>query len=111
MRSLSRTRIAYRVPARAALLEMTELTAMRTVADELSWVTSHKFRKTTATILEDATRGWLVCSVKKFIPPQLKAGTTGHSVLPRQSFDRSSQLQPNRPKQIGRQPAHIAMLP
>jgi integrase len=47
---------AYRIPraARSALLEATELAGMRTVADELSWVTSHKFRKTTATILEDA---------------------------------------------------------
>jgi hypothetical protein len=39
---------AYRIPraARSALLEATELAGMRTVADELSWVTSHKFRKT-----------------------------------------------------------------
>lgn len=45
--SLSRT-------DRAALLELTELASMRSLADELEWVTAHAFRKTTATILESA---------------------------------------------------------
>jgi integrase len=46
----------YRLPRRdrLALLELTELAGIRSVADELAWVTSHKFRKTTATILDDA---------------------------------------------------------
>jgi integrase len=39
---------------RAALLELGEVAGLRSVADELSWVTPHKFRKTTATILDDA---------------------------------------------------------
>ncbi|HEY0694451.1 MAG TPA: helix-turn-helix domain-containing protein [Kribbella sp.] len=39
---------------RASLLELTELAGIRSLADELAWVTSHKFRKTTATILDDA---------------------------------------------------------
>ncbi|MEU4294803.1 helix-turn-helix domain-containing protein [Kribbella sp. NPDC026596] len=39
---------------RAALLELTELAGMRSLADELEWVTAHVFRKTTATILENA---------------------------------------------------------
>ncbi|MEU4193595.1 helix-turn-helix domain-containing protein [Kribbella sp. NPDC026611] len=39
---------------RAALLELTELAGMRSLADELEWVTAHVFRKTTATILESA---------------------------------------------------------
>jgi integrase len=47
---------AYRLSKsdRAALLELTELAGMRSLADELAWVTAHVFRKTTATILEDA---------------------------------------------------------
>jgi integrase len=47
---------AYRLSNgdRAALLELTELAGMRSLADELAWVTAHVFRKTTATILEDA---------------------------------------------------------
>ncbi|GAA1559652.1 hypothetical protein GCM10009789_11260 [Kribbella sancticallisti] len=63
---------AYRIPraARSALLEMIELAGMRTVADELSWVTSHKFRKTTATILEDAGQS-----------PRQIADQLGHSRL------------------------------
>lgn len=46
----------YRLPRRdrAALLELTELAGIRSLADELAWVTSHKFRKTTATILDEA---------------------------------------------------------
>jgi integrase len=46
----------YRLPRldRTALLELTELAAMRSLADELGWVTAHIFRKTTATILEGA---------------------------------------------------------
>ena len=46
----------YRLPRRdrVALLELTELAGIRSLADELAWVTSHKFRKTTATILDDA---------------------------------------------------------
>jgi integrase len=36
------------------LLELAELAGMRSLADELGWVTAHIFRKTTATILEDA---------------------------------------------------------
>jgi integrase len=39
---------------RAALLELTELAGMRSLADEMAWVTAHVFRKTTATILEDS---------------------------------------------------------
>jgi integrase len=39
---------------RVALLELTELAGVRSLADELAWVTSHKFRKTAATILDDA---------------------------------------------------------
>lgn len=39
---------------RAALIELTELAGMRSLADELEWVTAHAFRKTTATILENA---------------------------------------------------------
>jgi integrase len=39
---------------RVALLELTELAGIRSLADELAWVTSHKFRKTTATILDEA---------------------------------------------------------
>jgi integrase len=47
---------AYGLPRadRASLLELTELAGIRSLADELAWVTSHKFRKTTATILDDA---------------------------------------------------------
>ncbi|MCW2751576.1 MAG: integrase [Aeromicrobium sp.] len=47
---------AYRLSKgdRASLLELTELAGLRSLADELAWVTSHKFRKTTATILDDA---------------------------------------------------------
>ncbi|MEU4394990.1 helix-turn-helix domain-containing protein [Kribbella sp. NPDC023855] len=47
---------AYRLTKgdRAALLELTELAGMRSLADEMAWVTAHVFRKTTATILEDA---------------------------------------------------------
>jgi integrase len=47
---------AYRLSRtdRAALLELTELAGMRSLADELEWVTAHVFRKTTATILEGA---------------------------------------------------------
>jgi integrase len=46
----------YRLPRRdrVALLELTELAGIRSLADELAWVTSHKFRKTTATILDEA---------------------------------------------------------
>lgn len=46
----------YRVPRadRTVLLELTELASMRSLADELGWVTAHIFRKTTATILEGA---------------------------------------------------------
>jgi integrase len=46
----------YRLPRgdRALLLELTELAGIRSLADELAWATSHKFRKTTATILDDA---------------------------------------------------------
>ena len=39
---------------RAALLYLTELAGISSLADELEWVTAHAFRKTTATILEDA---------------------------------------------------------
>jgi hypothetical protein len=39
---------------RVALLELTELAGIRSLADELAWVTSHKFRKATATILDEA---------------------------------------------------------
>ncbi|TDO58219.1 phage integrase family protein [Kribbella sp. VKM Ac-2571] len=47
---------AYRLTRidRSALLELTELAGMRSLADELEWVTAHVFRKTTATILENA---------------------------------------------------------
>ncbi|WP_433015844.1 helix-turn-helix domain-containing protein [Kribbella sp. CA-294648] len=47
---------AYRLSKgdRAALLELTEMAGMRSLADEMAWVTAHVFRKTTATILEDA---------------------------------------------------------
>jgi integrase len=41
-------------PERLALQELTELAGIRSLADELAWVTSHSFRKTTATILDDA---------------------------------------------------------
>jgi integrase len=46
----------YQLPRRerAALLELTELAGISSLADELAWVTSHKFRKTTATILDEA---------------------------------------------------------
>lgn len=46
----------YRLPRRGglALPELTELAGVRSVADELAWITSHNFRKTTATILDDA---------------------------------------------------------
>ncbi|MFI5734140.1 helix-turn-helix domain-containing protein [Kribbella sp. NPDC051587] len=37
---------------RAALLELTELAGLQSLADELAWVTAHVFRKTTATVLE-----------------------------------------------------------
>jgi integrase len=48
--------VTYGLPRadRASLLELTELAGIRSLADELAWVTSHKFRKTTATILDDA---------------------------------------------------------
>ncbi|WP_432887740.1 helix-turn-helix domain-containing protein [Kribbella sp. CA-245084] len=39
---------------RGALLEATELAGLQSLADEMAWVTAHAFRKTTATILEDA---------------------------------------------------------
>jgi integrase len=39
---------------RTSLLELTEIAGLRSLADELAWVTSHKFRKTTATILDEA---------------------------------------------------------
>jgi integrase len=39
---------------RSALLELTELAGLQSLADELAWVTAHTFRKTTATILEGA---------------------------------------------------------
>jgi integrase len=39
---------------RTTLLELTELAGMRSLADELEWVTAHAFRKTTATILDSA---------------------------------------------------------
>lgn len=39
---------------RGALLELTELAGLQSLADELAWVTAHAFRKTTATILEGA---------------------------------------------------------
>lgn len=47
---------AYRLSRtdRAALIELAELAGMRSLADELEWVTAHAFRKTTATILENA---------------------------------------------------------
>ncbi|WP_158294000.1 helix-turn-helix domain-containing protein [Kribbella sp. VKM Ac-2568] len=47
---------AYQLPRRerAALMELTELAGIRSLADELAWVASHKFRKTTATILDEA---------------------------------------------------------
>lgn len=47
---------AYRINRidRAVLLELTELASMQSLADELEWVTAHAFRKTTATILENA---------------------------------------------------------
>jgi integrase len=38
---------------RAALLAAVELAGLPSLADDLAWVTSHKFRKTTATILDD----------------------------------------------------------
>ncbi|MBB6566715.1 helix-turn-helix domain-containing protein [Kribbella sandramycini] len=41
-------------PDRTALLELTELAGLRSLADELEWVTAHSMRKSTATILEDA---------------------------------------------------------
>ncbi|WBQ04333.1 helix-turn-helix domain-containing protein [Kribbella sp. CA-293567] len=41
-------------PDRLAVLELTEMAGIQSLADELAWVTSHKFRKTTATILDDA---------------------------------------------------------
>ncbi|GAA1559488.1 hypothetical protein GCM10009789_11070 [Kribbella sancticallisti] len=37
---------------RAALPEAVELAGLPSLADELAWVPSHKFRKTTATILD-----------------------------------------------------------
>jgi integrase len=39
---------------RNAVLELTELAGLQSLADELVWVTAHAFRKTTATILEGA---------------------------------------------------------
>ncbi|HEY3558899.1 MAG TPA: helix-turn-helix domain-containing protein [Kribbella sp.] len=47
---------AYRINRtdRAVLLELTELASMQSLADGLEWVTAHAFRKTTATILENA---------------------------------------------------------
>ncbi|WP_143465369.1 hypothetical protein [Kribbella sp. ALI-6-A] len=44
----------YGVPRadRAALLEAVELASLPSLGDDLAWVTSHKFRKTTATILD-----------------------------------------------------------
>jgi transcriptional regulator with XRE-family HTH domain len=47
---------AYRLNKRdrAVLLELTELAGIRSLADEMAWVTAHVFRKTTATILEDS---------------------------------------------------------
>jgi integrase len=46
----------YRLPRpeQASLLELTDLAGISSLADELAWVTSHKFRKTTATILDEA---------------------------------------------------------
>lgn len=41
-------------PDRLAVLELTEMAGIQSLADELAWVTSHKSRKTTATILDDA---------------------------------------------------------
>jgi integrase len=47
---------AYRLSKRdrTVLLELTELAGIRSLADEMAWITAHVFRKTTATILEDA---------------------------------------------------------
>ncbi|MEI8409732.1 MULTISPECIES: helix-turn-helix domain-containing protein [unclassified Kribbella] len=39
---------------RAALMELAELAGLRSLADELAWVTSHIFRKTIATVLESS---------------------------------------------------------
>lgn len=46
----------YRIAGaeREALLELADQAAHETPADALAWVTSHTFRKTTATILDDA---------------------------------------------------------
>jgi len=46
----------YRLPrsARAGLLDLADRAAGTSPADALSWVTSHNFRKTTATILDQA---------------------------------------------------------
>lgn len=46
----------YRVPRseRPALLELAAIAAQVSDADTLVWVTSHNFRKTTATILDEA---------------------------------------------------------
>jgi integrase len=39
---------------RTGLLELAELAGLRSLADELEWVTAHSMRKSTATILEEA---------------------------------------------------------
>jgi integrase len=47
---------AYRMARtpRMALLSLVEMAAAPVAADELAWVTSHNFRKTTATLLDEA---------------------------------------------------------
>ncbi|WP_157979913.1 helix-turn-helix domain-containing protein, partial [Kribbella monticola] len=47
---------AYKLSSasRKALLKLVEEAAVPSIADELDWVTSHNFRKTTATLLDEA---------------------------------------------------------
>ncbi|WP_158294003.1 helix-turn-helix domain-containing protein [Kribbella sp. VKM Ac-2568] len=47
---------AYRLSrsSRASLMDVVSSAGQPTIADELSWVTSHNFRKTTATLLDEA---------------------------------------------------------
>lgn len=82
---------AYRLSRseRAALLELTELAGMRSLADEMAWVTAHVFPKTTATILEDSgqRRGGLPTSsdTPGRRPRSMTTSGGGHGIRRRQA--------------------------
>src|SRR4051794_22681257 len=51
----------------------------------------------------------LTCSVKEPVPLQFVAGSARHTVLAGQLFDGPGQLESDRPEQIGRQLASVAL--